>query len=115
MSTIEVTDTHVEIHFTWGERIAGMVRDQRFPRSAITAVELVHDPISATKGLRAPGLGLPGRRKIGTWRRPGHRELVCVRKGEPAVRLELRGERYDAALIGTPDAATVVDRLAARG
>jgi hypothetical protein len=63
------------------------------------------------RGLRAPGLALPGVRKIGTWRRPGERTLVAVRKGQPAVRVRLEGARYDVLLLGADDAVALADAL----
>jgi hypothetical protein len=74
-------------------------------------VDVVPDAVSATRGLRAPGLALPGVRKVGTWRRPGEKMLVCVRRGEPAVRVRLEGQRWDTLLIGTDDAAALAAEL----
>jgi hypothetical protein len=69
--------------------------------------------VAATQGLRAPGLGLPGLRKIGTWRGAGRRTLVSVRRGQPAVRVTLEGRRWDELLVGTDDAAAVAASLLA--
>lgn len=111
MSAVVVTDSHVEIHFTRGEKVGGLVRDQRIPRTAVTDATVVTDPVGATSGMRAPGLGIPRRRKVGTWRKVGHRMLVCVRAGEPALRLELEGQRYDSVLIGTDRAEDLARQL----
>lgn len=111
MSTISISDTDVTISFTTGEKVGGLVRDQRFPLSSITSAEVVAPAVGAPKGLRAPGLALPGLRKVGTWRGRGRRELVSVRKGEPAVRFELEGQRYTAVLIGAEDAEGIVEQL----
>jgi hypothetical protein len=37
---------------------------------------------------------------------------VCVRKGQPAVRVRLDGARYDTVLLGADDAAALVRSLA---
>lgn len=111
MSSITVTDRTVEVRFTRREKVAGLLRDVSIPRSAITDVTVVDDGVEAVQGIRAPGLGLPGR-KVGTWRGQGRRELVCVRRGEPAVRLQLEGQHHSSALLGVPDAAALADRLA---
>ena len=111
MSKITLTPDDIEVSFTRAERITGLVRDQTIPRSAVTDVTIIDDGLSATKGLRAPGLGLPRRRKLGTWRRPGRKELVDVRHGEPTLRLSLTGHAYQAALLGTPDGHTLARQL----
>lgn len=104
MSTITLTPDTIEVSFTTAEKVAGLVRDQSIPRSLVTDVTVVDDGLSATKGMRAPGLGLPGHRKLGTWRRSTGKELVDVRRGDPAVRITLHGHAYQAAVLGTAEA-----------
>ena len=104
MATVQLTTQTLTVRLTRGEKIAGLLRDLTVPLDAVTGVEVVPDGVSALRGLRAPGLGLPSRR-IGTWRRRGERTLVCVRKGQPAVRIRLGGARFDVLLVGADDAA----------
>jgi hypothetical protein len=73
---------------------------------------VVPEPLTAVRGPRAPGLALPRRRKVGTWRRPGERTLVCVRKGQPALRVRLEGARYDCLLVGVDDPTALAESLA---
>jgi hypothetical protein len=111
MTTINLTDTAVLVRFARWEKLAGLVRDIDVPLGSVRAVELAPDGLAAASGLRAPGLGLPGRRKIGTWRRPGAKTLVSVRRGQPAVQIELQGARFDRLVIGADEAARLVERL----
>jgi len=117
MAIVQRNDSTLRVLFTRGEKIAGLVRDVDVPLSAVTGAEAVADPLTATRGLRAglrsPGMALPGRRSIGTWRRPGEKTLLCVRHGQPAVRIHLTGQRYDTLLIGTDDAAALAAELSA--
>jgi hypothetical protein len=97
------------------ERFWGFLRDLRVPLDAISAVEVVPDGRRATRGLRAPGLGGPVR-KIGTWRARDDKQYVCVRRGQPAVKVTLDAQRYRTLLIGLDDAdvvATSIRRAAA--
>jgi hypothetical protein len=112
MATRQLTGSTLSLPLTRGEKVAGLLRDVAVPRSAVRSAEVVADPLTAVRGLRAPGLALPGVRKIGTWRRPGERTLVCVRRGQPAVRIRLGGQKYDSLLIGADDAAALAARLA---
>jgi hypothetical protein len=111
MATLQPTPPTLSLRLTRGEKIAGLLRDLEVPLSAVRGVELVPDPLRAVRGLRAPGLALPGLRKVGTWRRPGERTLVCVRRGQPAVRIALDGQRYDALLVGADDAEALTAEL----
>ena len=107
MATIDLTPDQVRIRLTPAEKLWALRGDLTVPRAAIREVTVVPDGLHATHGMRAPGLGVPGRRKVGTWRGHAGREFVSVRAGEPAVRITLTGQRYDALLIGAPDAATL--------
>jgi hypothetical protein len=111
MSTIHVTGDAVEIHLSPAEKIGALHGDLRVPRRAIRAAEVVEDGLAATCGLRAPGLAIPGRVKIGTWRGRRATLFVAVRRGEPALRLALYEQRYDTVLVSTPAAAALAAEL----
>ena len=112
MATLHVTAESLTVRLTRAEKLAGLLRDVEVPRSAVRSVKVEADALRAVRGLRAPGLGLPGR-KIGTWRHRGERTLVSVRRSQPAVRIRLDGQRYDTLLVGTDDAATLAEILRA--
>lgn len=111
MATLQRTDSTLRLTFTPAEKIAGLVRDLEVPLTAVTDVAVVADPVTAVRGLRAPGLALPGVRKVGTWRSRGGSTLVSVRRDQPAVRIELTGQRYTGLLIGADDAAALAAEL----
>lgn len=114
MATIDLTPTTLTVRFSTAEHVAGLIRDITVPRTAVVSVAVEDDGLRAVSGLRAPGLGLPGRRKVGTWRGVGggpRRTAVSVKGGEPAVRIVLQGQRWDELLVGTSDAAGVAAAL----
>ena len=112
MSTLQVTPDRVVLRLTATEKLAAVHGDLAVPRAAITTVELVEDGIGAARGLRAPGLGIPGRRKLGTWRSRTGRQFVDVRRAQPALRIELApGQRYSRLLVGADDAAGLARQL----
>jgi hypothetical protein len=112
MATIHTTPGTLRVSLTRAERVLGLLRDLEVPLDAVRSVDVVPDGLAAARGLRAPGLGLPGRRKIGTWRRWGSRTLVSVGRG-PAVRLVLSGRRVDTVLVGADDAPRVAAAIGA--
>jgi hypothetical protein len=113
MARLTITDNTVQLRFTTAEKILGLVKDQEFPREAVLSARVEQDGLSAATGVRAPGLGLPGVRKVGTWRGKG-RTLVSVRRGEPAVVVELTGQKFDRLVIGVEaDAADLAASLSA--
>ncbi|MBB2903621.1 hypothetical protein FHR75_004464 [Kineococcus radiotolerans] len=115
MTKVTVSAGSLHVCFTLRQKLAGLVRDLQVPLSSIRSAEVVPDGLNAVRGVRAPGLDLPGLRRIGTWRRRGTRTLVAVRRGCPALRLRLHGQRYDELLLGVNDATTLLAEVAPAG
>lgn len=113
MAHLHLDPASLTVHFGTAEKILGLVRDLEVPLSAVRSVAVEADGVRATRGLRAPGLALPGLRKIGTWRSRGHRALVCVRRDQPALLITLAGHRYSELLIGADDAEGIAESLRA--
>lgn len=115
MASINLTSDTLQIAFSTREKVAGLLRDITVPLADIVSVAVEPDGLRAARGIRAPGLALPGRRKIGTWRRReqgrSSRTAVCVRRAEPALRVMLRGTTWDQLLIGHPEAARFAGRI----
>lgn len=111
MAAATIRNGYLEVGMSRGGRVAGLLRNVRVPVSSVRAVRAVEDGMDAARGVRAPGLALPGF-GIGTWRRPGATALVSVRRGQAAARVEPAGQRYDVLLVGLDDAPELADGLA---
>lgn len=111
MAEVRQVGDMVEVRLSTAERIAGWHGDIRVPTSAIAGVAVVDRPLAAVSGVRAPGLHLPGRAKIGTWRQRGGKTFAVARAGVPAVRVDLVGHDYDHLVISVADADSVADSL----
>ena len=111
MTTINLSGDRLEVRFRPLEKLAGLLRDLDVPTSAITSVTVEPDGLAGAKGIRAPGLGIPGVRKLGTWRGRHRKAMVSVRRDQAAVRITLTGQKYDELLLGVDDAAAWADRL----
>lgn len=111
MAHVDLTSEALTVRLSLGEKVAGLLRDLVVPLGAVTSVTVEDDGIKAVRGLRAPGLALPGRTKIGTWRRRGGPAMVVVRAGMPTLRVGLEGQRYAELLVSHADAHDLAARL----
>ncbi|MFC0004580.1 hypothetical protein [Micromonospora siamensis] len=111
MATVEITADRIRVRLSTTEKIFALRGDLSFPRTAVRRAEVVPNAVTAIRGLRAPGLGLPGLRNVGRWRSRVGTEFVTVRAGQPAVRITLSGQPYDSLLIGSDDATALARRL----
>ncbi len=111
---VRIADGRLTVRLRGWEKVAGLLGDVDVPLSAVTAAEAVPDGPRALRGVRAPGLGVPGGPRIGTWRGAGATRWVSVRPHAPALRVRLRGERYDEVLVTTTDPERLARELTAR-
>lgn len=113
MARLELDGDDVVVRLTGAEQVWSLRRgDVRVPRAAVTRATVVDDGLGEVRGLRAPGLALPGRIKVDIWRRRSGKELVSVRRDQPAVVVELTGTAWHRLVLGAPDRAQA-DRAAA--
>lgn len=102
MARIRVDDDTVWVELTRFEKVMAMRASFRFDRSLVERAVLVESPLKKLRGLRAPGLGLPGVAAIGTWRHGEGADFVAVRSGERGVLVELaEGAPFRRLLLGT--------------
>jgi hypothetical protein len=111
MATLTITADRLHLHLTTAEKVVGLHGDVDVPLAAVRDVRVEPDALAAVSGLRAPGLSLPTRTKIGTWRGRGRRRFIVARRGMPAVRVALDGAGYDELLVSTPAAEDVARSL----
>lgn len=111
MAQIKRTGAYLDIVLTPFEKLMALHRGVRVPLSSITAVNVVERPLDEVQGFRAPGLHVPSRHKIGTWRASGRRTFAVARAQQTAVRIDLDDGKYDTLIISVPDAAAVAQDI----
>ncbi|WP_039921857.1 hypothetical protein [Amycolatopsis decaplanina] len=116
MATMDIADGGVRVRFSAWERLAVWRDEVVVPAAAIKAVELVDAPVGRARGGRA-GILVSGVLKVGYWGLgTGVRQLVSVRRGVPALRVEIdRGVArlpFDEVLVSVPNAAELAGALA---
>jgi hypothetical protein len=111
MARIELDEKSITIGLERLERLWALRTRVTVDRSAVRVATAYDDVMSEVRGVRAPGLGVPGV-GIGTWRSRGGKDLVVVRRGQPGVVIELDGSRWRRFVIGCPDRASA-DRVVA--
>jgi len=114
MIDVDLAQDRLRLHFTATETVVGLVHDLDQPLSTVSSAALLRDPWHEVHGWRI-GLGLPGVWLLGTWWRPHGRQLVALRRDQPALRIRLRCSHYDELLVSTPHPQVVLARLGERG
>lgn len=102
------------LELTGAERLWALRRRAvRVPLSSVRSAEVVAEPLRAVRGLRAPGLHLPGFSKIGTWRRRGGRTFAVARAGRPGVHVRLAGQPFTDLVASLDEPSRAVEAVRA--
>ena len=105
----------LRVRLTRGERWAALRRnDVTVPWAEVRSVEAVADPFRLVRGLRAPGLAVPWRTKIGTWHSHGRKTFAVTRKGLPGLRITLQHSSFDEILMNAGNPAALLEQITAR-
>jgi len=113
MASVIDDRNRLHIALSTGEKWAALRRtDVCIPCTDVVSVEHVADPFRLVHGLRAPGLAVPWRTKIGTWRSAGRKVFAATRAGLPGIRIVLRGNNFSEILVSVSDPDAVTTSLA---
>lgn len=123
MARVEVHADRVVIKLTRAEKMLSMRRhDVVFDRARVSSVLITDDPWVWLRGVRAPGTHLPGKLAYGVWRNLSGRDFALLRKGVPAVVVDLDGtdeagavragfDDFSRVILSTTHAAEIVQAL----
>ncbi|MFN4001538.1 hypothetical protein [Microcella sp.] len=113
MATTTLEHDTLTIRLAPLERLFAVRGDLTLPVRHIHSAESVPDGLAAVTGLRAPGLGVPGWAKYGTWRRRDGGTVALVRGRGPALRIRSTTGRARDVLVSTPHAAELAAQITA--
>lgn len=113
MVTLLLDQSQLEIVLSPTERALAMRRASlRLDRSHIEKVQLTDDAWTWLRGVRAPGTYVPGVVAMGTWRSAGGADFVIVRRGRPAVVIDLDGDTdFQRIVLSTQQGLELVQAL----
>ena len=115
MARLEVQGDRLVVRISAGEKFAAVkLRRPSVRLSAVRSARIVQHPFEELRGIRAPGLRVPGSIALGTWRSRRGRDFVAVYRGRPAVIVELESARYRRFVVSVTDPAAVVAAISAR-
>ena len=111
MATIDVDAREVTVALSAMERVFALRRTVRIPVAHLETVEVLDDAYAAMTGLRAPGLGLPGYAKVGTWRRRSGATVGVVWGRGSGLRLRASSGRVRDVILSLDDPQSAHDRI----
>lgn len=111
MPTVEVSPDEVTVRLHGIEVLGALRRKVRVPRSAVGDVRVVDEPYKLGLGIRAPGLSIPGRRRVGTFRARDGNAFVAAERGHRGVEIKLDGQPWARLVLSVDDPETLATKL----
>ncbi|MGB0120387.1 MAG: hypothetical protein WBP55_05490 [Solirubrobacterales bacterium] len=112
MSRLTTEDGNLLVEPSLTERIFALRGDIEVPLTEITDVEVVADGLATARGIRAPGLSIPGYMKTGTWRRSGEKAFVAARRNRPSLKISMAASsEWSNILVSCDDAEDWAGKL----
>lgn len=117
MSTIKITETHLELHLTRAERIFALHSDLAIPAALIRGAEVGSPDVWKTLGMRIPGTGVPMFLFYGSfWRagKTGGWTFALWRSNKESLVINLatsKTNRYKRLVIAVENAQEWADKI----
>ncbi len=110
MNSITITPETVTVEPLGLDKLWSLRRRLEFPADHVRGATFDPGANSEPKGLRAPGLAIPGKWS-GTFHRDGEKSFWNVSGPDRTVVVELTGEDFDRLYLTVEDPRTVVDQI----
>lgn len=111
MTRVHIARDGLDVRLQGLHQLWGFTRRIHVPLAHVRGATADPGVMREPRGLRAPGLHIPGLATVGTFHRDGQRHFWDVRRGHRAIVVELTDERYDRLVLEVDDTRSVVDAI----
>lgn len=110
MNTVTIVDNNLVVEPQGLDKLWSFKRRLEIPLASVRGATFDPGANNEPKGLRAPGLAIPGK-WAGTFLRDGEKSFWNVSKPGETVVIELTNEHYDRLILTVSDPRALVDRI----
>ena len=110
MNTVAITNKSLVVEPKGLDKLWSLKRRLEIPLSNVRGATFDPGANSEPKGLRAPGLAIPGK-WAGTFNRDGEKPFWNVSKPGDTVVIELVNEHHDRLILTVNDPRVLVDKI----
>ena len=110
MNIVTITPTELIVEPTGLDKLWSFTRKLEIPLAHVRGATFDPGANQEPKGLRAPGLAIPGKWS-GTFNRDGDKSFWNVSRPAQTVVVELSDERYDRLVLTVDEPRAIVDAI----
>lgn len=111
MARVSIQDGQLFVELQGLHQLWAFKRGIRVPLAHVRGATVDPGVVRGPKGVRAPGLHLPGSAVIGTFNCDGEKHFWDVRTGRNAIVIELLHERYTRLIVDVEQPRAIVDLI----
>jgi len=111
MAHVSITQDRLNVELTGLRRLWAFKRRIQVLLTHVRGATVDPGVFAEPKGVRSPGLHVPGMAALGSFRRDGEWTFWEARVGDRSVVIELRDERYTRLVLQVADPRAVVDQV----
>jgi len=113
MNTVTITETTLIVEPRGLDKLWSFTSKLEIPLGHVRGATVDPGANRESKGIRAPGLGLPTK-SAGTFYRDGQRSFWNVSNSDRTIVVELRNERFSRLVLTVADPRQLVDEINTR-
>lgn len=110
MNTVTITNNNLVVEPQGMDKLWSLKRRLEYPLASVRGATFDPGANNEPKGLRAPGLAIPGK-WAGTFHRDGEKSFWNVSTPGETVVIELANEHYDRLILTVNDPRALVDKI----
>lgn len=109
MARVQIVDDRLRVQLHGLSRVWAMRSGLDVPLTSVRGATFDPDVVREPKGVRSPGLHVPGVAAVGTFHRDGEKTLWETYRGSRTVVIQLAGGSWDRIVVEVPDPRATVD------
>lgn len=109
MARVQIVDDRLRVQLRGLSRVWAMRSRLEVPLTNVRGATFDPDVVREPKGVRSPGLHVPGVAAVGTFHHDGEKTLWETYRGTRTVVIQLAGEPYDRIVVEVPNPRETVE------
>ena len=106
-----VRENYLEIHLSGLSALWAFKKSLTIPLKNVVGATFDPNAVSLPKGIRSPGLDIPGIKTAGSYSLNGERQFWYVSSGKNTVVIRLRNEKYSQLVIEVTNPEELVSKI----
>ncbi|MEZ0491673.1 hypothetical protein AB2L28_05425 [Kineococcus sp. TBRC 1896] len=111
MARVQIAGDHLRVQLRGMSKVWAMKSRLEIPLTSVRGATIDPDVVREPKGVRSPGLHIPGVAAVGTFHHHGEKTLWETYRGTRTIVIQLTGQSYDRIAVEVPNPREAVELI----